>query len=84
MRISRRTAGKGLLAAATGGWALGHRSTPAEQLAAGAAGESLQTEVCVIGGGSAGCGAALAAASAGARVVLVESESILGGTSTNA
>ena len=42
----------------------------------------IRTEVCVIGGGSGGTGAALAAARAGARVVLVERESILGGTAT--
>lgn len=53
------------------------------------AGEALQkpveveTEVCVIGGGSGGFGAALAAARAGADVVLVEQMPQLGGTSTN-
>lgn len=43
----------------------------------------LQTEVCVVGGGSAGFGAALAAARAGADVILVEQMPRLGGTSTN-
>lgn len=46
--------------------------------------EILKTDVCVIGGGSGGTGAALAAARGGADTVLVEFESILGGTSTNA
>jgi hypothetical protein len=46
--------------------------------------ERLRTEVCVIGGGSGGIGAALAAARGGAQVVLLEREAILGGTSTNA
>lgn len=46
--------------------------------------ESLRTDVCIIGGGSGGTGAAVACARAGAKVVLVEVESILGGTSTNA
>ena len=41
-----------------------------------------QCDVAVIGGGSAGFGAALAAARCGADVVLVERETILGGTST--
>ncbi|MBI5821425.1 MAG: FAD-dependent oxidoreductase [Verrucomicrobia bacterium] len=44
--------------------------------------ETIKTEVCVIGGGSGGTGAALAAARAGAKVVLLERESILGGTGT--
>jgi hypothetical protein len=42
----------------------------------------LQADVCVVGGGSGGIGAAVAAARAGARVLLVERERILGGTST--
>ena len=46
--------------------------------------ESIVCEVCVIGGGSAGFGAALAAARAGADVVLVEMRAELGGTSTEA
>lgn len=40
------------------------------------------TDVLVIGGGSAGCCAALAARQAGARVTLVERYGFLGGTST--
>jgi hypothetical protein len=42
----------------------------------------LRADVCVVGGGSGGIGAAVAAARAGATVLLVERESILGGTST--
>lgn len=51
-----------------------------------AAGVSEQTvcDVCVVGGGSGGFGAALAAARAGAKVILVEKQAILGGTSTSA
>ena len=51
-----------------------------------AAKESEQTtcDVCVVGGGSGGFGAALAAARAGAKVILVEKQAILGGTSTSA
>ena len=41
-------------------------------------------EVCVVGGGSGGFGTALAAARAGAAVVLVDQMPRLGGTSTNA
>ncbi len=41
-----------------------------------------QCDVAVIGGGSAGFGAALTAARRGAHVILVEREAILGGTST--
>ena len=44
----------------------------------------VQAEVCVVGGGSGGFGAALAAARAGADVVLVDQMPRLGGTSTNA
>jgi hypothetical protein len=41
-------------------------------------------DVCVVGGGSSGYGAALAAARAGSKVVLIEKLSRLGGTSTSA
>jgi NAD(P)-dependent dehydrogenase (short-subunit alcohol dehydrogenase family) len=44
----------------------------------------LQTQVCVVGGGSGGMSAALAAARAGAEVVVVECLDRLGGTSTMA
>jgi hypothetical protein len=42
----------------------------------------IKTDVCVIGAGSGGIGAALAAARAGARVVLIEKQGRVGGTST--
>ena len=42
----------------------------------------VRPDVCVVGGGSAGIGAALAAARGGANVVLVERQDGLGGTST--
>jgi len=44
----------------------------------------LTCDVCVVGGGSGGFGAALAAARAGAKVILVEAQPRLGGTSTSA
>ena len=44
----------------------------------------IDTEVCVIGGGSGGIGAAVAAAREGVDVVLVERARRLGGTGTNA
>ena len=46
--------------------------------------ETIATDVCVVGGGSGGVGAALAAARAGAKVALVERNEVLGGTSTMA
>jgi len=42
----------------------------------------LHCDVCVVGGGSGGIGAAVAAARAGANVILIEREPQLGGTST--
>lgn len=51
--------------------------------AAAAEPEEIRADVCVVGGGSAGIGAALGAARAQARVVLVERQGRLGGTSTN-
>lgn len=44
--------------------------------------KTICTEVMVIGGGTAGCVAALAAAGEGAKVILVESDSALGGVAT--
>jgi hypothetical protein len=41
-----------------------------------------QTDVCVVGGGSAGVAAAIAASRAGAQTILVEQLGILGGTAT--
>ena len=46
--------------------------------------ERMVCDVCVIGGGSGGFGAALAAARAGAKVILVEKQPVIGGTSTSA
>ena len=46
--------------------------------------EELEADVCVIGGGSGGVGAAVAAARKGARVVLIERQERLGGTGANA
>ncbi len=46
--------------------------------------DEIETDVCVIGGGSAGAGAAIAAARHGAKVVLVERQARLGGTGANA
>ena len=42
----------------------------------------LRTDVCIVGAGSAGIGAALAASRSGAEVVLIEKEKMVGGTST--
>lgn len=44
----------------------------------------IETDVCIIGGGSGGIGAAIAAAREGADVVLVERQARLGGTGVNA
>ncbi len=44
----------------------------------------LPCDVCVVGGGSGGMGTALAAARAGAQVVLIEKQAKLGGTSCRA
>ena len=44
----------------------------------------LRTEVCIIGAGSGGIGAAVAAARRGVHVCLVERQAALGGTGTNA
>lgn len=84
MSISRRRFAKIVGAGAASGFLLGAKARGVEERSQHAAEESIKADVCVIGGGSGGTGAALAAARAGAKVVLVESESILGGTSTNA
>ena len=44
----------------------------------------IETDVCIIGGGSGGTGAAVAASREGADVVLVERQAMLGGTGVNA
>ena len=82
--INRRTAAKAFLTTAAGGMmpCVTSQSFAADRQ--NASDERIRTEVCVIGGGSGGTGAALAAARAGAKVVLVERESVLGGTATNA
>ena len=82
--ISRRTAAKACLATAVGGMMPGVATQSCATDRHDASEEKIRSEVCVIGGGSGGTGAALAAARAGAKVVLVERESILGGTATNA
>jgi hypothetical protein len=46
--------------------------------------DELWADVCVVGAGSGGVGAAIAAAREGARVILVERQTRLGGTGTNA
>lgn len=46
--------------------------------------KEIETDVCVVGAGSAGIAAALAAARRGADVVLIERQTRLGGTGTNA
>mgnify|MGYP000498984597 FL=1 len=46
--------------------------------------DKLRTDVVVVGGGTAGCFAAIAAAKAGAKTILVEKKGILGGTITAA
>ena len=56
----------------------------ATERAAGPVAEEFEADVCVIGGGSAGVGAAVAAARKGARVVLIERQQRLGGTGANA
>ena len=84
-KMGRRNLLKGLSLSAAG-TALGacQSQRPAGQAPVADVDERIHTQVCVIGGGSGGIGAALAAARAGAEVVLVERESILGGTSTMA
>lgn len=83
MKISRRTAAKSFLATAAGSM-MPARNLPASETSARQASEErIRTQVCVIGAGSGGTGAALAAARAGAEVVLLERDSCLGGTATN-
>ncbi|MFH1265505.1 MAG: FAD-dependent oxidoreductase [Planctomycetota bacterium] len=56
----------------------------ATRRATGPVAEEFEADICVVGGGSAGVGAAIAAARKGARVVLVERQGRLGGTGANA
>ena len=83
MNMTRRTAAKALFVSAAGGLLLDRDSRALGADASKAAEEIIRTEVCVIGAGSGGTGAALAAARAGAKVVLLERDSVLGGTATN-
>ncbi len=46
--------------------------------------ETLEADVCVVGGGSGGIAAALAAARSGVKCILVEKMDLLGGTCTSA
>jgi len=82
VKLSRRSAAKAVLTTAAGGMMFPANTWASEPAVRDAAEEKIRTQVCVIGGGSGGIGAALAAARAGASVVLLERESILGGTST--
>jgi len=50
----------------------------------GAIDETIATDVCVVGAGSGGLGAAIAAGRDGAQVVLIDRQRRLGGTGTNA
>jgi len=81
LRMKRRTAMKAMAAAAASGVASG-ATAPAKTSDLPA--ERIRTQVCVIGGGSGGIGAALSAARTGAKVVLLERDAVLGGTSTTA
>ena len=56
----------------------------AHACSAGAVPVDLSTDVCIVGGGSGGYSAAIAAARAGADCILVERQPMLGGTSTAA
>ncbi|MCX6901220.1 MAG: FAD-dependent oxidoreductase [Verrucomicrobia bacterium] len=82
MNITRRAAAKTFLATVGGGVIFGRNRPASAAESRNAPEENIKTQVCVIGGGSGGTGAALAAARAGAKVVLLERESILGGTGT--
>jgi NAD(P)-dependent dehydrogenase (short-subunit alcohol dehydrogenase family) len=62
-----------------GAWTGGYEKRASRDTAA-----RIHADVCVVGGGSGGIGAAIAAARAGASVVLVEREDKLGGTSSQA
>ena len=67
MQLSRRNAVKALLATTAGGLAPAGMAVASEKSGDTGSIEEIKTEVCVIGGGSGGVGAALAAARAGAR-----------------
>ena len=80
--LTRRNATKGFLTALGGGLILDRKGSAFGAQKRDLPQESIRTQICVIGAGSGGTGAALAAARAGADVVLLERESILGGTGT--
>jgi len=84
MKITRRTANQAILAAAAGGFSGVPLSQASPAGIETASEERIRTQVCVIGAGSGGIGAALAAARSGAKVLLIEREAILGGTMTTA
>jgi hypothetical protein len=44
--------------------------------------DRINADICIVGAGSAGIGAAIAASRSGANVILIEKENIIGGTST--
>lgn len=62
------------------GLAAGAALVPAAARAAAPAGWDHETDILCVGSGAAGCSAAVTAASAGAKVMLVEKMPILGGT----
>lgn len=68
------------------GWvffAIGLSWPVAETVAETVVPSEITCDVCIVGGGSSGFGAALAAARAGSRVVVVEKQRQLGGASTS-
>lgn len=77
--MNRRTAATAMLAGGIGASALA-QGAPA--MTHDAPEERIKAQVCVIGGGCGGIGAALAATRGGAHTVLLEREAILGGTMT--
>ena len=64
VNLSRRTWNKVVAAGAVGSLLGSPRAKAAEKMSRGAPAETLKTDVCVIGGGSGGVGAALSAAPA--------------------
>jgi hypothetical protein len=82
-RESMQYATAGVAISASCGVALGADSTPLPQPASkGYGGITTQTDVLVVGGGTAGTIAAIQAARAGARTLIVERGTQLGGTTT--
>ena len=83
-RISRRDSLRGgaALAAGFGLGALAGRRPAEAQTDSARDADRIDCDVCVIGGGSGGIGAGIAAARQGANTVLIERNQMLGGTST--